>query len=147
MHIPKHRALGQKTKAALSVVKQKGLVSPRDLARLGIPSSYLGRLCRRGLVEHVGRGLYAWPGLDLGEHHSLIEAARLVPKGVVCLLSALQFHGLTTQSPHEIWMALPPGTWQPRPTNLKLRILRFSGQAFTLWGPGASHARRNTPRL
>jgi predicted transcriptional regulator of viral defense system len=131
MHNSRHRDLGKKTRAALSLVKQKGLVSPRDLAPRGIPTSYLSRLANRGLIKHVGRGLYAWPGLDLGEHQSLIEAARLVPKGVICLLSALQFHGLTTQSPHEIWMALPPATWQPRPTNLKLRILRFSGQAFT----------------
>lgn len=131
MHNPRHRDLGQKTRAALSLVKQKGLISPRDLAPLGIPTNYLARLSNRGLVKHVGRGLYAWPGLDLGEHQSLIEAARFVPKGVICLLSALQFHGLTTQTPHEVWIALPSAAWRPRPATLKLRIFRLSGRALT----------------
>jgi len=131
MHNPRHRDLGQKTRAALSLAKQKGLISPRDLAPLGIPTNYLTRLSNRGLVKHVGRGLYAWPGLDLGEHQSLIEAARLVPKGVICLLSALQFHGLTTQIPHEVWIALPSAAWRPRPATLKLRIFRLSGRALT----------------
>jgi predicted transcriptional regulator of viral defense system len=131
MHSPRHRPLGQKTEAALSAVKRQGLVTPGELARLGIPSSYLSRLARRGLVRHVGRGLYAWPDLDLGEHQSLFEAARLVPGGVICLLSALQYHTLTTQVPHEVWLALPPGAWRPSPAHLKLRVSRFSGRAFS----------------
>lgn len=131
MHKPGHRPLGQKTEAALSMIKRKGLVTPADLARLDIPRGYLARLSHRGLVRQVGRGLYAWPDLDLGEHQSLLEAARLVPAGVICLLSALQFHGLTTQVPHEVWLALPPGAWRPSPAHLKLRVSRFSGRAFS----------------
>ncbi|MFO0893025.1 MAG: type IV toxin-antitoxin system AbiEi family antitoxin domain-containing protein [Isosphaeraceae bacterium] len=131
MHKPGHRPLGQKTEAALSMIRRKGLATPADLARLGIPRGYLARLTHRGLVRQVGRGLYAWPGLDLGEHQSLLEAARLVPAGVICLLSALQFHGLTTQVPHEVWLALPPGAWRPSPAHLKLRVSRFSGRAFS----------------
>ena len=131
MHSQKRRGLGEKTKAALALVKRKGFANPRDLAAEGLPPSYLTRLSARGLIEHVGRGLYAWPGLDLGENQSLIEAARLAPKAVICLLSALQFHRLTTQTPHEIWLALPPATWRPRSENLELRIFRFSGKALT----------------
>jgi predicted transcriptional regulator of viral defense system len=131
MHSQRTRGLGEKTKAALALVKRKGLVSPRDLAAEGLPPSYLTRLSVRGLIEHVGRGLYAWPGLDLGENQSLAEVARLAPKGVICLLSALQFHRLTTQTPHDIWLALPPATWRPRSVGLKLRVFRFSGKALT----------------
>src|SRR6516162_6429773 len=105
------------------------MARPRDLAAWGIPPGYLDRLYRRGLLDRVSRGLYTWPDAEVGEHHTLAEAARQVPRGVVCLLSALRFHGLTTQSPHEVWLALPPKAWSPRVKNPKLRIMRFSGPA------------------
>src|SRR5262249_40178409 len=79
----------------------------------------------------VRRGLHGSPDADLGENQTLAEAARQVPKGVVCLLSALRFHGLTTQAPHEVWMALPAKAWLPRVEHPKLRVFRFSGRALT----------------
>jgi predicted transcriptional regulator of viral defense system len=118
-----------KMNAALQLVKQQGMVRPRDLAERDIPPDYLDRLFRRGLIDRVARGLYAWPEAEVTEHHSLAEAARQVPRGIVCLLSALRFHGLTTQSPHEVWLALPPKAWSPRVQYPRLRIMRFSGPA------------------
>src|SRR5262249_4383384 len=120
-----------KTQRALDLVRAKGLVRPRDLAAQRIPRDYLDRLHRRGLVDRVSRGVYAWPGADLGENQTLAEAARQVPRGIVCLLSALQFHGIGTQQPHEVWLALPPGAWQPRLEHPKVRIVRFSGAAYS----------------
>lgn len=117
--------------AALRLVRERGTVRPRELVARDIPPDYLDRLYRRGLVERIGRGLYAWPKTDVTEHHSLAEAARIVPKGVVCLLTALRFHRLTTQSPHEIWMAISPKAWAPHPDYPKLRLARFSGAALT----------------
>src|SRR5437762_1476562 len=114
---------------ALDLVRTRGTIRPRELAAHDIPGDYLDRLYRRGLIERIGRGLYAWPGAAVGEHHSLAEAARQVPRGVVCLLTALRFHGLTTQAPHEVWLALPPKAWSPRVQYPKLRIMRFSGPA------------------
>jgi predicted transcriptional regulator of viral defense system len=90
-----------------------------------------GRQIEPGSVDRVARGLYGWPDADVTEHHSLAEAARLVPKGVVCLLSALEFHGITTQSPHEVWLALPGKAWAPKVEYPKLRIVRASGPALT----------------
>jgi predicted transcriptional regulator of viral defense system len=107
------------------------MVRPRDLAVRDVPPDYLNRLYRRGLVERVARGLYAWPDAGVGEHHTLAKAARQVPRGVVCLLSALRFHGLTTQSPHQVWLALPPRAWVPRVEHLNLRLVWFSGRSFT----------------
>ena len=124
-------ASGSKMDAALRLVQERGTVRPRDLVENDIPADYLDRLYRRGVVERVSRGIYAWPGAEVTEHHSLAEAARQVPRGVVCLLSALRFHGLTTQSPHEVWMAIPPKAWAPKVESPKLRLLRFSGEAFT----------------
>ena len=120
-----------KTLRALDLVLAKGLVRPRDLIAKKIPPDYLDRLHRRGLIERISRGVYAWPGADLGEHQTLAEAARQVPRGVICLLSALQFHGIGTQQPHEVWLAIPPGAWRPKLEYPKLRVVRFSGNAYS----------------
>lgn len=115
----------------LALTEQAGLVRPRDLKSRRIPRVYLRRLVARGeLVKH-GRGLYSLPDAPVTEHHSLAQACKRVPHGVVCLLSALSYHGLTTQTPHEIWMALDRTAWSPRVEGLKLRIMRFSGSAMT----------------
>ena len=82
------------------------------------------------MVERVGRGLYTLPGAVLTERHSLAEACRRVPGGVVCLLSALRFHDLTTQNPAEVWMAIGQKAWRPRAANLALRLVYLSGAAF-----------------
>jgi predicted transcriptional regulator of viral defense system len=117
--------------AALRLVQKRGTVRPRDLVAQNIPADYLDRLYRRGLVERIGRGLYAAPDAEVGQHHSLAEAARQVPRGVVCLLTALRFHGLTTQAPPEVWLALPPKAWAPKVKLPRLRLVRFSGAALT----------------
>jgi predicted transcriptional regulator of viral defense system len=120
-----------KMDAALDVVRELRMARTRDLVARNFPADYLDRLYRRGLVERLARGLYAWPDADAGEHHTLAAAARQVAQGVVCLLSALRFHGLTTQSPHAAWLALPPHAWAPRIAYPKLRLVWFSGCALT----------------
>jgi predicted transcriptional regulator of viral defense system len=120
-----------KTKTALELVRKWGLVRPRDLAARDIPPDYLDRLYRRGLITRVARGLYGWPDADLGERQTLAEVARQVPNGVVCLISALAYHDLTTQIPHEVWLAIPPKAWLPRVKYPKIRAFRFSGHALT----------------
>lgn len=115
----------------IALVREMGVLRPRDLARHGIAREYLARLSRAGLLERTGRGLYILPDAELTEHHSLAEAAKRIPAGVVCLLSALRFHELTTQAPFEVWLALPPAARRPRPGSPPLRIARFSGRALT----------------
>ena len=125
--------MSQTTKidAALRWVRGRGTVRPRELAEKGIPPDYLDRLYRRGLIDRIGRGLYSWPERDVTEYHSLAEASRQVPRGVVCLLSALRFHELGTQAPYEVWLAIPPNTWAPRVKSPAIRLHRFSGSALT----------------
>ncbi len=110
----------------LRVAKTKGLVRARDLADHGIPRQYLSIACERGLLERLDRGLYAFPGAVQTEHRSLVEVCKLVPHGVICLLSALQFHGMTTQSPFEVWLAIGESKETPRISLVQLRIARFS---------------------
>lgn len=118
------------TQRILEIVRRTGALRPRDLEQHDLPREYLYRLCKRGLLKRVGRGLYVLPDVDATEHHTLVEASKRVPQGVVCLLSALQFHGLTTQAPFEVWLAIEAKAWQPRVDYPPLRIVRFSGAAW-----------------
>src|SRR5207302_4714827 len=115
----------------LRLVHKAGLLRPRDLQSTGIPSVYLTQLVRQGKVLKTGRGLYVHARTSLTENHSLAEAAKLVPKGVVCLLSALRFHELTTQLPSEVWLAIPPKARRPRGGMVLIRPVHFSGDALT----------------
>jgi predicted transcriptional regulator of viral defense system len=119
------------TAELLKVARKLGLLRPRDLQSAGIPRVYLKQLVDRGELLKTGRGLYVRADAALTENHSLAEAAKLVPKGVVCLLSALRFHGLTTENPAEVWMAIPRGTRPPRSSTPSLRIARFSAPMMT----------------
>ena len=113
----------------LDLVREAGLVRPRDLESAGVPGGSLAQLAQRGLLDRLGRGLYALPGAAPSEHRSLAEVSKRTPRGVVCLLSALRFHGLTTQAPAEVWLAIGPKDRAPRPEGVRLRIVRVSGEA------------------
>jgi len=113
----------------IDLVRSQGLIRPRDLLPLGIPRVSLTRAVRRGQLERLGRGLYGLPGRAVSAHGTLAEVARRVPKGMICLLSALRFHGLTTQAPFEVWLAIDNKATAPRLDYPPLRIVRFSGAA------------------
>jgi predicted transcriptional regulator of viral defense system len=115
----------------LALAQERGVLRPKDLAPLGIPRQTLARLHRRGVLGRVGRGLYALADADVTEHHTLVEVARRVPHGVVCLLSALRFHDLTTQNPFDVWVAIENKARRPEPEALSLRVVYMSGEAFT----------------
>jgi predicted transcriptional regulator of viral defense system len=95
------------------IVSRREVARRRDLVAEGITTNQLHRLIESGHVEQVGRGLYRAKDAEITEYHTLLEAALLAPKGVVCLLSALSFHDLTTQAPFEVWMAIDIGTVRP----------------------------------
>ena len=115
----------------MNLVREAGVLRPRDLDDHGLPREYLIRLYREGRLNRIGRGLYVAADADPTEHRTLAEVCKRVPSGVVCLLSALQFHGLTTQMPYQVWLALESKAWQPKEPNLPIRIIRFSGEAFS----------------
>lgn len=111
--------------------RKLGVLRPRDLKSVGVSRVYLKELVERGELLKTGRGLYVSAGAKLTENHSLAEAAKLSPKGVICLLSALRFHGLTTENPAEVWIAIPRGARPPKSGAPALRVARFSGQRMT----------------
>nr|MDQ2736878.1 type IV toxin-antitoxin system AbiEi family antitoxin domain-containing protein [Pseudomonadota bacterium] len=120
-------ASGTQSKRILNLAKRKTLVSAVDVREHGWSSQMLIKLHKDGKLERVTRGLYALPGAQPTTHRSLAEVCRRVPKGVVCLLSALQFHEIGTQLPHEVWVAVPEGTQTPPIDYPPLRIVRLRG--------------------
>jgi predicted transcriptional regulator of viral defense system len=91
----------------------------------------LTRLVESGDLARVARGIYRLPEHDMTEHHGIALAAAAVPEGVICLLSALQVHGIGTQLPSEVWMALDRRAWRPSVEYPPLRIVRYTGEALT----------------
>jgi predicted transcriptional regulator of viral defense system len=114
---------------ALLRLAERGLVRARDLDRVSIPRTYLKRLCDSGELEKVGRGLYRLPGARVTEHHALVEVAVRVPQAVVCLLSALQVHGLTTEAPHAVWLMISNRARTPMIDYPPIKVVRASGKA------------------
>ncbi len=115
----------------LELARTHVLIRPCDLTAKGLPRVALTRLVRQGLLNRIGRGLYAIPDRSISEHSSLAEVAKKHPQVIVCLLSALRFHDLTTQSPFEVWLAIPNKARIPRLDYPLLRIVRFSGAALS----------------
>lgn len=115
----------------LHLARSLGVIRPADLDALGVSRAVLWRLHRQGHLERTARGQYRVEDGPLTEHHSLARVAARVPHGVVCLLSALQFHDIGTQSPSEVWLALPRGAWEPKFDWPPMRFVRLSGPALT----------------
>jgi len=112
-----------------NLAAKRQVVTAADAAKLGIPRAYLNRLAHRGQLDKIARGLYTSPAFSPTEHASLVEASYQVPKGILCLLSALRFYNLTTQSPREIWMAIGHKAWAPKISFPPIRFARMSGPA------------------
>ncbi len=102
-----------------------------QLEALGITYDQLRRLEAAGTVERVARGLYRLADAEPTEHYSLAAACARIPRSIVCLLSALNVHGIGTQLPREVWLAIPHKARPPRAPDIKIRLLRFTGPAWT----------------
>jgi predicted transcriptional regulator of viral defense system len=114
--------------SALVGLARSGPVRARDLDKAGIPRTYLKRLCDGGVLEQVDRGLYRLADAPVSELSSLAEATKRVPHAIVCLLSALQVHGLTTEAPHAVWVLIDRHARMPKLTYPKLEVVRASGE-------------------
>jgi predicted transcriptional regulator of viral defense system len=120
----------QRTRA-LDLLKARGMLRLRDFIAENIEPETLARLVREEQVIRPSRGLYQLPNIQIEAAYMLAEAAVLVPKGIVCLISALQFHELTLQMPSAVWMAIERTAWRPTISYPPIRFVRFSGWAIT----------------
>ena len=119
------------TQRILDLARQKGMLRPGDLQHVGAARVTLTRLTASGQLEKVGRGLYRLPGGNSSEHETLATVAAKVPQAVFCLLTALQFHGLTTQLPRQVWIAMPRGSHVPRIDYPPVKMVQFTGDAYS----------------
>jgi predicted transcriptional regulator of viral defense system len=122
--MPASEASTQRTQA-LALLRRQGLARLTEFREAGITAVTVSRMEQAGEVVRLARGLYQLPDASLDPQQSLAEAARLVPKGVICLASALAFHGLTDQMPPKVWIAIGRKDWRPRVTYPPLRVARF----------------------
>ena len=116
---------------ALKLARRRQGVTTRELAARGIHRQVLTRLVAEGELERVVRGLYRLADQSPTEHRGLVMASAAVPQGVVCLLSALQFHGIGTQLPSEVWVAIDRRARRPALKYPPLRVVRYTGAALT----------------
>jgi predicted transcriptional regulator of viral defense system len=122
---------GSQQKNLLNLVKKRGVITSKEATHLGVHSQTLTRMLKQGTLERIARGQYSLSDHPITEHQTLAIVARAVPAGVICLLSVLSFHGLGTQLPAEVWLAVDRRAPQPRLYYPPLRVVRFSGESFT----------------
>lgn len=115
----------------LALARHRRVLRAADLREHGWSPQLLLKLHHAGKLQRTARGLYSLPDAELTEHLTLVEVCKRVPKAVVCLLSALQFHGIGTQMPYEVWVALPEATQTPALDYPTLRITRLRGEAYS----------------
>ena len=115
----------------VGLAHRRGVITARAAARAGIHSQQLTRLVAKGVLARIARGQYQLADRPVTEHHGLAVAARAAPRGVICLLSALSFHGIGSQLPFEVWVAINRRAREPALAHPPLRVVRFSGAAFT----------------
>jgi len=115
----------------LELARTKGIIRAEDVEAVGISRNYLYRMHKEGLLEKSAVGLYILPEAPVTENSSLVEIAKRMPHAVVCLISALSYHGITTQLPHEIWLAIPRGSWRPDVEYPPLNLTYVSEPAYS----------------
>ena len=107
-------------------LRERSIARLAEIRRAGITATTVSRLQREGFVTRLGRGLYQLADAAPEGNHSLAEATKRVPKGIICLVSALAFHGITDQMPRRVWIAIGPKDWKPQIDYPPLRIVRFA---------------------
>jgi predicted transcriptional regulator of viral defense system len=120
--------VSQQRPIARQLLADRGMARLADLRAAGVTAATMTRMTNDGEVVRLARGLYQLAGAELDAQHSLAEAAARRPKGVICLTSALAFHGLTDQLPRKVWIAIGVSDWAPEPSSPPLRIVRMTGE-------------------
>jgi predicted transcriptional regulator of viral defense system len=118
-----------KMQQVLELAHDMSVIRAKDAEARGIHPEYLKRLEQQGLLIRSARGIYTFIDAEITESHTLVETVKRVPHGVICLLSALSFYELTTQTPFEIWLTIPQKARAPKEDMLPLRIVYMSGKA------------------
>jgi predicted transcriptional regulator of viral defense system len=115
---------------AIALLEARGMARLSEFIAEGITAATVSRMAKKGLITQLSRGLYQLSDTPLDANHSLAEAAKLIPRGIICLDSALDFHGLTDRIPSRVWVAIAAREWRPRITHPPVHIVRFGPKVF-----------------
>ena len=142
-------SIGRKSQGdqAVELLKQHGIMRRGELSDAGVHPQTLARLVEDGILIRAARGLYELADADTTAPHTMAEVAKLVPRGVVCLISALQFHELTLQMPSRIWVAIGTKARKPKFEHPATRVVRFGSRALSAWCGDAPHRRGGSTNL
>lgn len=108
------------------------LLRSKDLEQRGLSRSKIREAMAAGALERIGHGQYSLPGAEQSEHHSLVQVTNRVPHAAICLLSALRFHDLTSQNPHQVWIAIGPKDRKPALEYPSIKVVRYGAERFGL---------------
>jgi predicted transcriptional regulator of viral defense system len=122
--------LNRQEDRATALLRARGMARLSEFIEQGITATTISRMERKGVINQLGRGLYQLPDAPLDANHSLAEAAKLVPNGVVCGISALAFHELTDRIPAFVWIAIGSRDWRPKIARPRIQIERFGPKVF-----------------
>ena len=127
----KHDANSRFTRAATIFENHGGILRTAQALKAGIHPKTLYAMRDSGVLEMISRGVFRLSDSPPLSNPDLVTVAARVPSGVICLISALSFHEITTQIPHDVHVALPRGAEEPRLDYPPIRTYRFTGEAFT----------------
>jgi predicted transcriptional regulator of viral defense system len=111
-----------------SLLRRRGMARLNELLKEGVTATAVSRMLAAGEIIQLSRGLYQLPDASFDVNNALAQAAKIVPKGIICLTSALAFHELTDTIPSRVWVAIGPKDWRPRVTGTAIQIVRFGAK-------------------
>lgn len=130
IHMSARRIESQK-ETALRLLGEHGLMRTSELKAAGVHYQTMARMREEGVVLRTGRGLYRLPAMEYCQYITFAEVAKTMPKGTICLISALQFHELTLQIPPFVWVAIGRKDRMPRISHPPVRAIRFGDKAMS----------------
>jgi predicted transcriptional regulator of viral defense system len=122
------KSLARQRDRAVALLQERGMTRLSEFRQKGVTAATISRLEQEGAIVRLARGLYQLSDATTHAHHALAEASKLVPRGVVCLVSALAFHDLTDQIPSRVWIAIGRKDWRPCINYPPIRFVRFPAQ-------------------
>jgi predicted transcriptional regulator of viral defense system len=123
--------ISQQRQVAKTLLAARGMARMAELRDAGVTAATVSRMERDGEVVRLARGLYQIQGAELDAQHTLAEVAKIAPTGIVCLTSALSFHGLTDQLPRKVWLAIGKSDWAPQRAHPPIRVVRMTEALLT----------------
>lgn len=123
--------MSEREKIVMNLIRKKGIIRPKEVEEAGVERMYLTRMVSKGLIVKIARGLYSLPGTDFKGYESYVEIAKKVPAGIIFLISALNFHNITTQISGKVHIAVKNNTWKPEIASVDVKYYSLNDPAYS----------------